>query len=52
MTTVDTGIPPHTKVIKYLNKFATKLDDLSSKVDNFHVCLNKVVSGAIEETIS
>ena len=46
--TVVTNFPPHTKIIRDLNKFVTKLNDLSSKVYNLHVCLNKFVSGANE----
>ena len=42
------GIPPQTKIIKYLNEFATKLNDLSSKVENLYVGLKKAVSDAIE----
>ena len=50
--TLATGIQSHTKIIKYLNEFATKLHDLSSKVDNIHACLKKVVSGVIEEKMA
>ena len=39
------------KIIKYLNEFATKLHDMSSKVYNFYVCLNKVVSDTIEDNM-
>ena len=49
---VSTGIPPHTKIIKYLNTFATKLHDLSSKVDNIYVGLQDVVSDVIEENMA
>ena len=49
---VATGISPHTKIIKYLIEFATKLHDMSSKADNIHICLKKVVSGAIEEKMA
>ena len=48
MMTVATGIPPHTNIIKELNCFATKLHDLSSKVNNIYVGLRKVIIDAIE----
>ena len=41
--TVATGIPPHTKIIKDLNEFATKLHYISSKVGNIYVYFKKVV---------
>ena len=50
--TVATGILSHTKIIKYLNEFATKLNHISSKVDNLYVCLKKVVSYAIEDNMA
>ena len=50
--TVATGIPPHTKIIRYLNDFATKLHNLSSKVYNLYVNLRKVVTYAIEENMA
>ena len=50
--TVATGVPPHTKIIKDLNEFATKLHYLSSKLDNIYVGLNRVVSGAIEDNMA
>ena len=40
------------KIIKGLNEFATKLHDMSSKVKNIYVCLNKVVLDAIEERMA
>ena len=49
--TVATGITPHTKIVKYLNKFVTKLHDLSQKLENIYVCLKKFVSDAIEENM-
>ena len=48
MITVATGIPPHTKIKNDLNDFATKLHDLSLKVDNNYVGLKKVVTDDIE----
>ena len=50
--TVATGITSHTKTIKDLNAFPTKLHDLSSKVYNLHVCLQKSVSGTIEDNMA
>ena len=50
--TVATGILPHTKIIKYLNDFSTKLHDLLSKLENIYVCLKKVVSYSIEEKMA
>ena len=50
--TAATGIPPPTEIIKDLNEFATKLHDLSSKVDNIYVCLNEVVSDEIEKKMA
>ena len=41
--TFATGIPSHTKIIKDLNEFATKLHDMSSKVYNLYVGLYKAV---------
>ena len=52
VTTVATGITPHTKIIKDLNEFATKLHDFSSKVDDIYVGSKKVVSDAIEEKMA
>ena len=52
MMNVATGILPHTKIIKDFNEFATKLHNLSLKVYNLHVCLQKSVSGTIEDNMA
>ena len=49
--TVATSIPPNTEIIKYLNGFATKLHDISSKVDNLYVGLKKFLIYVIEENM-
>ena len=50
--TIATGIPPHTIFIKDLNYFESKLHDLSLKVDNLCICLNNVLSDAIEKKMA
>ena len=49
--TAATGIPPPTEIIKDLNEFATKLHDLSSKVDNIYVGLMNVVTDEVEDNM-
>ena len=49
---VATGIPPHKKIIKYLNEFSTKSHDMSLEAGNLYVGLKKVVSDAIENNMA
>ena len=39
------------KFRKDINEFVTMLHDIPSKVENIHVCLNILVSGAIEDKV-
>ena len=39
--TFSTDIPPHTKILKDVNEFETKLHDMSSKVYYIYVGLKK-----------
>ena len=50
--TIATGIPPHTRFIKDLNYFESKLHDLSLKVDNLYLGLNNIKSDIIEDKMA
>ena len=50
--TIATGIPPHTRFIKDLNYFESKLHDLSLKVDNLYVGLKNTESDIIEDKMA